>query len=38
LHRHPVVARTDKPALAKRMNRIEGQVRGIAKMIAEDRY
>jgi DNA-binding FrmR family transcriptional regulator len=38
LQRHPVVARTDKPALAKRMNRIEGQVRGIAKMIAEDRY
>jgi DNA-binding FrmR family transcriptional regulator len=38
LHRHPVVTRTDKPALAKRMNRIEGQVRGIAKMIAEDRY
>jgi CsoR family transcriptional regulator, copper-sensing transcriptional repressor len=38
LHSHPVVARIDKPALAKRMNRIEGQVRGIAKMIAEDRY
>ena len=35
---HPAVARTDKPALEKRLNRIEGQVRGIAKMIADDRY
>jgi CsoR family transcriptional regulator, copper-sensing transcriptional repressor len=35
---HAVVARTDKPALAKRLNRIEGQVRGIAKMVDEDRY
>jgi CsoR family transcriptional regulator, copper-sensing transcriptional repressor len=35
---HPAVARTTKPALAKRLNRIEGQVRGIAKMIDEDRY
>ena len=38
VHAHPAVARTDKPALNKRLNRIEGQVRGIAKMIAEDRY
>ena len=36
-HAHPV-ARRDNAALAKRMNRIEGQVRGIARMIAEDRY
>lgn len=28
----------DKPRLRNRLNRIEGQVRGIAKMIAEDRY
>ena len=31
-------ARANKPALAKRLNRIEGQVRGIARMIVEDRY
>ena len=31
-------AARDRPALAKRLNRIEGQVRGIGKMIAEDRY
>ena len=35
---HPVIARTDGTALEKRINRIEGQVRGIGKMIAEDRY
>ena len=28
----------DKEALVKRMRRIEGQARGIEKMIAEDRY
>ena len=28
----------DKDALAKRLSRIEGQVRGIAKMIDDDRY
>ncbi len=28
----------DKDALIKRMHRIEGQARGIEKMIAEDRY
>lgn len=32
------IAAGDKDALAKRMHRIEGQVRGIEKMIAEDRY
>jgi CsoR family transcriptional regulator, copper-sensing transcriptional repressor len=37
-HAHPAVARTDKAALGKRLNRIEGQVRGIAKMIDDDRY
>ena len=28
----------DKEALAKRLHRIEGQVRGIEKMVDEDRY
>ncbi len=32
------VARSDAAALGKRIARIEGQVRGIGKMIAEDRY
>ena len=32
------VQRTDKAALLKRLNRIEGQVRGIHRMIDEDRY
>ncbi|MEO8347115.1 MAG: metal-sensing transcriptional repressor [Betaproteobacteria bacterium] len=36
--RHPAITRTDKPALTKRLNRIEGQVRGIARMIDDDRY
>jgi DNA-binding FrmR family transcriptional regulator len=35
-HRH--VHRSDKAPLGKRINRIEGQVRGIAKMIEDDRY
>jgi DNA-binding FrmR family transcriptional regulator len=30
--------RDDKPGLQKRLNRIEGQVRGIARMVDEDRY
>ena len=30
--------RSDDAALGKRINRIEGQVRGIGKMIDEDRY
>jgi DNA-binding FrmR family transcriptional regulator len=34
----PAVERGDKSALLKRLNRVEGQVRGIAKMIEEDRY
>ena len=37
-HAHPAVRRPDGAALAKRLNRIEGQVRGIGKMIADDRY
>ena len=28
----------NKDALLKRLNRIEGQVRGIARMVEEDRY
>ena len=35
---HPLVKRHDHAALVKRLNRIEGQVRGIGKMIEEDRY
>jgi DNA-binding FrmR family transcriptional regulator len=35
---HPPVQRANKTALAKRLNRIEGQVRGIGKMLEEDRY
>jgi DNA-binding FrmR family transcriptional regulator len=35
---HGYIARGDKEALARRMHRIEGQVRGIEKMISEDRY
>jgi len=27
-----------KPDLASRLNRIEGQVRGVARMVEEDRY
>jgi len=32
------VKHENKPALLTRLNRIEGQVRGIARMIDEDRY
>jgi DNA-binding FrmR family transcriptional regulator len=35
---HPPVARPTTSALTKRVNRIDGQVRGIGKMIDEDRY
>ena len=34
----PVVAQPRKQALHKRLARIEGQVRGVAKMVDEDRY
>ena len=30
--------RPNKPKLLNRLNRIEGQVRGIARMVDEDRY
>ncbi len=32
------VTQPDKEMLIKRLNRIEGQVRGVTKMITEDRY
>lgn len=32
------VQQPDKAGLARRINRIEGQVRGVAKMIEQDRY
>jgi DNA-binding FrmR family transcriptional regulator len=37
---HPIVERrqSDATAMSKRLNRIEGQVRGIARMIEDDRY
>ena len=37
---HPAVRRdrADAAALSKRLNRIEGQIRGIARMVEEDRY
>lgn len=37
-HAPPTVVQPDKEALIKRLNRIEGQVRGVNKMISEDRY
>jgi len=30
--------RPNKPRLLNRLNRVEGQVRGIARMVEEDRY
>ena len=30
--------RSDKPKLLNRLSRIEGQVRGVARMVDEDRY
>ena len=37
---HPRVPRaaTGKAALSRRINRVEGQVRGIGRMVEEDRY
>lgn len=32
------MARENKPRLLNRLNRIEGQVRGVARMVDEDRY
>ena len=37
-HAGHTVVQPGKPALLKRLNRIEGQVRGVAKMVEEDRY
>jgi len=37
-HAHNAVVQPNKPALLRRLNRIEGQVRGIAKMVEDDRY
>ena len=34
----PHVQRDDKPGLLNRLKRIEGQVRGVGRMIEEDRY
>lgn len=40
LHEQPIVPRSDeeKQAVINRLKRIEGQVRGIQRMIEEDRY
>ncbi|GGK08541.1 transcriptional regulator [Lentibacillus kapialis] len=40
LRDHPVTPRTDaeKQAVVNRLKRVEGQVRGIQKMVEEDRY
>jgi len=32
------MAKDDKTATLKRLNRIEGQVRGLARMVEDDRY
>lgn len=37
-HAPQTVVQPDKEALIRRLNRIEGQVRGVNKMILEDRY
>ena len=39
-HDHPIAPRAhaQHAALVKRLNRIEGQVRGIGRMLEEDRY
>ena len=37
-HAHHAVVQPNKSALLKRLNRIEGQTRGIARMVEEDRY
>lgn len=37
-HSQHAVVQPRKAALLKRLNRIEGQARGIAKMVDEDRY
>lgn len=37
-HNSPAVVQPGKEALIKRLNRIEGQVRGVNRMVSEDRY
>jgi DNA-binding FrmR family transcriptional regulator len=34
----PPMKRDNKPALLNRLSRIEGQVRGVSRMVEEDRY
>ena len=40
LHEQPIVPRTDeeKQSVINRLKRVEGQVRGIQRMVEEDRY
>ena len=38
LHAHPATGRSHDVALGKRINRIEGQVRGIGGMLVDGRY
>lgn len=40
LHEEPIIPRTDeeKKSVINRLKRIEGQVRGIERMVEEDRY
>jgi CsoR family transcriptional regulator, copper-sensing transcriptional repressor len=40
LHDHPITPRSEseKQAVVNRLKRIEGQVRGIQKMVEDDRY
>jgi DNA-binding FrmR family transcriptional regulator len=33
-----IMERENKPRLLNRLNRIEGQVRGVARMVEDDRY
>ena len=33
-----IMQKNTKAAIQKRLNRIEGQVRGLSRMVAEDRY
>jgi DNA-binding FrmR family transcriptional regulator len=37
-HAGHAIVQPNKAALLKRLNRIEGQTRGVAKMVDEDRY
>ena len=37
-HGGPTLIQDNKPKLLNRLNRIEGQVRGISRMVEDDRY